>query len=703
MQAWWSPSEIAEAGLPDLPGTVQGMFRLVIREGWRTQRDHARRRPGKGGGWEYHYTLFPARAQARLLRTTPTGPADGAETGTDRNALWAAYDALPEQAKVKARRALRAVEAVALLTAGGMTQTLAVSTVATQSECSARTVMHWLAAVKGVRSEDRLAHLAPKHRAVKRKSCRAGIDPAAWAFFKDDYLRPGEVTFTSCYARLREQAQLHDWTVPSEASLRRRIKAEIPAELKVLARTGEKALKALYPAQVRDRTAMRAMEGVNADYHKWDVFVQWPDGSVGRPQMVVFEDLYSGLPLSWRYAKTANSSTVRLAFGDMLEKYGIPERCLLDNGMEFASKQVTGGAKSRFRNKIKDDEIEGFMPALGVQVHWATPESGQSKPVERTFRDFCNDIAKDPRFAGAYCGNSPVNKPENFDGTPVKFEYFRSVVEEGIRRHNARPGRKSQTAEGRSLDETFAESFAKAEVRKVTEAQRRFFLLGADRARTNSRNGELKLMGNKYRSPWILAHAGKPVTIRFDPDDLHAGVHVYGLDGAWLGMAECHEKAGFFDADAAREHGRARRQFMKSAKEQKKAEGILGGKVAAEMMDRMAEERAGEVAPDPQAKVIRPRFDLRDMKRPEAVELTEAEAAAQEAIIHAFASPARTDEDENPELERFRLARDLEARIATGGDVSADDRAWLHGYQQTADYRGYAKIVEDFGEGALKA
>ena len=74
----------------------------------------------------------------------------------------------------------------------------------------------------------------------------------------------------------------------------------IPEHQRVLLRQGVDALRRMFPAQQRDRGVFHAMEAVNADGHTWDVFVKWPDQTVGRPHMVAFQDLYSGKILAWR-------------------------------------------------------------------------------------------------------------------------------------------------------------------------------------------------------------------------------------------------------------------------------------------------------------------------------------------------------------------------------------------------------------------
>jgi hypothetical protein len=132
----------------------------------------------------------------------------------------------------------------------------------------------------------------------------------------------------------------------------------------------------------------------------------------------------------------------------MIEAWGIPGHVILDNGREFAAKAITGGAATRFRFKVRDDDLPGLFTALGCEIHWATPYSGQSKPIERAFRDLCDTIAKDPRFDGAWTGNRPDAKPEDYGSRAVPLEDFLRVVAQGIEEHNLRPRRPRPRASG---------------------------------------------------------------------------------------------------------------------------------------------------------------------------------------------------------------------------------------------------------------
>ena len=93
--------------------------------------------------------------------------------------------------------------------------------------------------------------------------------------------------------------------------------------------------------------SLASLDGCLSTGHKIDVFVRWPDGTVNRPQIVAFQDIDSGKILSWRVDHDPNKVMVMSAFGELVEKWGIPRHCLFDNGHEFANKWMTAGAPTR--------------------------------------------------------------------------------------------------------------------------------------------------------------------------------------------------------------------------------------------------------------------------------------------------------------------------------------------------------------------
>lgn len=697
-QIWWTTEEIAASGLPDLPSTRQGVDAVAARLNWRSDPHHARRRSRRGGGWEYHWKLFPSSAQKKLLAAVSVARAP---ERPERDEAWAWFETLPQVVQGKARSRLLTLQRVDAMRQAGMTKFLAVHQIADLDGVSARTIWDWLQCVEGVRSDDWLPYLAPRHRAARRKARRAEMSPEFFDALKSDFLRPAAPSFTSCYRRALRLAENHGWTTADERTARRRLAAEVSQATQVLARKGIDALKRLYPSQTRDKTALHALEVVNADFHKFDVFARWPaeaDGTagyVGRPQMVAFQDVHSGRILAWRVDQTPNAEAVRLAAGDMIETWGIPEHVLLDNGREFAAKALTGGAPTRFRFKVREDDLPGLFVSLGCEIHWATPYSGQSKPIERAFRDMCDAIAKDPRFDGAYTGNRPEAKPEDYGSRAVDLEEFLKVVGDGIEEHNTRQGRRSEVAFGRSFAEVFDASYVTAPIRKATEAQRRLWLLGAEGLRGDSKSGLVRFMGNEYWAPWMAAVAGERIIARFDPAALWDGLHIYSADNAYLGHAPCKMKAGFLDVGEARAHSKARKTWLNAEKAALAAHRKLR---AAELGVALDAAPAIAAPAAPEAKVVRPVFGRTAAPLPAPSDEAAVERM-QAAIVEELArwQPAPVAEEE-PARSRFRRALDLEAMVQRGEPVTAEQQRWLSVYQTTPEYRSEHLLWEDFGD-----
>jgi putative transposase len=702
-QEWWTAEQIAESGLPDLPSTKRGVNAVAERLNW-TQTKFARRRTGKGGGWEYSWKLFPNRAQQALIKQAVAPKAAAARA---RDEVWTWFEALPEAVKAKAQARLLVIQKVEALE-GSIGRFLAVAQVAAMDGVGARTVWSWFAMIEGIAAADRLACLAPRNRAAAARPRAKECAPEFFEVLKSDYLRLEAPPFTDCYRRAVRIARDKGLDILPERTMRRHLDAAVSRVTQVLARQGVDAVKRLFPSQVRDKTCLHAMQAVNADFHKFDVFVRWPSvggepGLVTRPQMVAFQDIYSSRILSWRIDQTPNSTAVQLCAGDMIEAWGIPEHVLLDNGREFAAKAITGGSATRYRFKVKEDDIPGLFTALGCTIHWATPYSGQSKQIERAFRDMCQSIAKDPRLAGAYTGNTVVAKPENYGSRAVPLEEFLKVVAEGIEEFNARGDRRSEVAFGRSFNAVFDESYATAPIAKANEAQRRFWLMGAEGLRTDSKSGMVRFQGNEFWEPWLTEFAGARVVIRFDPADLWSGVHIYSQDNAYLGHAECRLKVGFFDMDEARVTARAYRSWLKAQKAEVEAHRVFRAAELGQALDRLSTTPA----PKPEAKVVRAQFGKPVPEAPArpsgsppidqaTMDRIQSGIVANLDAVRAGKAPAPAAE-ETPR-DRFKRALDIERRIEAGEPVTRDQERWLSVFQNTSEYRSERLLWDDFGD-----
>lgn len=699
VKEWWTAEELALSGLPDVPATKRGVNLMSDRDGWRANARLSRKRAGRGGGYEYHWKLLPSRAQAKLLADVAAPVEDAAPDAMTRDEAWRWFDGLPDAVKAKARERLEIIGKIEELEFA-LGKFLAVEQIAKQVDISSRTIWRWFDLIEGVELADRLAYLPPRHRKTSDAPTKSGEASAEFfGFFKADFLRLEGPSFAAAYETAVKLCKAQGHAYLASRTARRWVEKNIPHVTQVFARQGLAGLQKCFPPQKRDRTGMEAMEGVNADCHKIDVFVQWPGvDKPMRPQIVAFQDLYSGKILAWRVDRDPNKVAVMSAFGELIENYGIPQHCLFDNGREFANKWLTGGAKTRFRFTIREDDPLGVLPQMGITIHWATPGHGQAKPIERGFRDFAQRIAKDARFAGAYVGNRPDAKPENYMSKSIPLAEFMRVLEIGIAEHNARQGRLSDTAKGRSFDETFAESYERAPIRKATPEQRRLWLMAQEVRKLHRDHGQLTLHEGEYWSDWMSQHAGEKVVARFDPEDLHAGLYIYSLAGEFMGFAECRVKAPFFDlasADALAKD-RARRQ-----REQRKYLASLRDVST----DQLAAALDGLEAPTPSpldAKVVQLAQLSRGplIQRPVPTpETTEADDQRQSAFVVEFQRTAEAPPEparETPK-DRFLRALAIEERSDKGQPIGTAEADWLTNYQQTPEYTRQRVMFDDFG------
>lgn len=594
---WFSVKEYAASKSPELPASERSLNRLFA--AFRGDASKARAIGGRGrANWQYHVSCVSTSTQARMrllyAQGSDAGPAVQPEA---ESPLWKRFKALSKAQKDECARRLEALSALEALLKAGFSQPAAIINVGANRSISRATLYNWLGLVQAVPRADWLAALAP---GSKGHVTFADCHPKALEALKADWLRPERPSFSSCYRRVRKAASANGWLpIPSERALRRRVENEVPAGVIALAREGKDKLKRLYPAQKRIRTHFHAMQAVNIDGHKIDVFVLFHDGRISRAHLIVLQDLYSGLIVAWRLAESENKETVRLLIGDMVERHGIPEKMWLDNGRAFASKWITGQTPNRYRFKIRDEDPRGLLTTLGVEIHWTTPYAGQSKPIERAFRDLADNIAKHPFCAGAYTGNKPEAKPENYGDRAIAFDAFRDHVAREIIDHNERAGRTTDACAGRSFLDTFKASLADPAtlIRWPTQGQKQLWLLAADRVRSQRGSGEIHFYGNRYWHKALNAHAGEYVTVRFDPDRLQEPISVYSADDRLICEATCVAPVGFDDADAARVHARDRGAYLKAQREQLRLE----RKLSADELARLygSGEKPAEPAPMP--------------------------------------------------------------------------------------------------------
>jgi hypothetical protein len=608
-------------GLNGVPNTGPGIRKMAARENW-----EVRKKDGvQGRAIEYAVSSLPAATQAALYKRAgqiKVGEKvfDIPEPKADRycrEALWSRWNNAGTKAQAKAKAKLSYLTVLQQLINSGVAKMTAYESVCEEYAVAFASVRREFASLKNFAEQDWLPVLLPKNKEAAvgaRKARFAFITPDAWDFIKCDYLRKEEPAFSVCYERLKDAAKKNDWIVPSKKSLERRMQFEVPQEHRVLLRKGEHALVLLYPPQERTVADLQALEWINGDGYQHNVFVRWFNGEVLRPKTWFWQDIYSRKIIGWRCDVSENTDSIRLSMMDVCEKYGIPKEVTIDNTRAAANKWMTGGVPNRYRFKVKEDDPLGIIPMLGMKLHWSSvilgKGHGQAKPIERAFGvgGLEEYIDKHPSLAGAYTGPNPMAKPDNYGSKAIEAEVFLAAIAKGVEMYNAKANRNSEMAQGfQSFNDVFNTSYQYAAIRKATSAQLQMMMLQAE-ATTVSKNGTITLdaggsikgQKNRYFNQLLMDMVGKKLVARFDPLRLHDAVEIYTLDGVHICQAECLQKVGFGDTQAARETKRHRTQFTKATKIAAKAHQSMDALELAAQMSPLEEE----IIPD--TKVVMP-------------------------------------------------------------------------------------------------
>lgn len=584
--------------------TLTGAAVRTVRLHAASGRYAATRMPGMGGS-EYRIDLdsLPAEAQARYWRErikAPTAAEERArlealnldeqtarlvarEAGIQRReeraeALplnadeWRArrerWEALPQSMREEAERRAQAVRRLDALLKDGRPKMAAFAAAAAECSESTSTLRRWQQKTRNQHPADWPLMLVPDYAC--KGAPEADLHPAAWAYIKTEWLVQSKPTLTAVCRRAQREGNRRGWgALPSIKTIKRRIDREIPQTEMVLLREGPTALERMYPAQQRDYSTLAVHALWCSDGRKADLFVTCPEGGKPyRPILMVWIDVRTRKPLGWSVGKTENVPLVRASLRDaMTRSQAVPREFLLDNGRAYASKEITGGQPNRYRFKIKDDDMQGVATLLGIGVVWATPHHGQSKPIESFWRTL-SETDKRAEFAGAYCGNSPDAKPEEFDAKKaVPLARYLAAVKEDLAAYMERSHR-GDSMNGASPEEVYDTLMSAAVVRRPTAEQLRFCLLAAENKMLHALDRSITLFGGcRYWSEALhkLPSRG-PYTVRYDADDAATPVALYDGD-RFLCEVPLIDKAGFRDQQAARDHQRAQRAFYKTQKD----------------------------------------------------------------------------------------------------------------------------------------
>ena len=533
----------------------------------------------------YSLDALPDDVRAALLKTFGSDFLQDHEPANepghyDPEALqsWAA--SRPQRLRdVGAERAALLAEVMSLHE-HGLALDAAFSEIACQNDVSAASLKNWYYGANGKHGakdfdrRDWAAALTPRFAGRTRT---AHIPEAAWDWFKAQWLQRSQPTIKETYRRLQEVAKHHGWKLPSERTFVRRVETDIAESTKILFRLGPEALGRAYPKQRRDKLMFAAGEAVTGDGLKFDwLRVLFPDGEiVDKTTGWFWADIRTGRILAYHLDKTENTDMFRLATHRLLNVCS-PSHAWLDNTVVAANKAMTGRSAGRHRHHDNPDDPPGLLLQMGMEVHFTNPDkvlgSPGAKPIERAFGigGLHEMVRTSPRLRG-----KGYNK-----GNPIPFALFAAIVEEEVKRYNARPGRRTQACRGvLSFDEAWIEGFTGAAATKLPKAQRDLLLLMPEVVTCDRERGEVRLKaGNgpfgkpRYWKEPLTAYKGQKVIAYYDPEDLEADISVCDMDGRFIVRATHIPNTGFKDVGRGREHNKEKQRKIKAQKIAARAE-----------------------------------------------------------------------------------------------------------------------------------
>ena len=607
MEIWISAQQLAV--LETMPSSPQGVNKKARAGNWEKRQVQGIR----GVGYEYAFSSLPQATQAELLLKQSAVEIDNvSETPRARKELnylpeviWKPYEKATDKQKEHAKAKLVPLHKLDDLVRNGLELMTALDAIAEECDIAKGSLKRWYYQVRSFERPDWLPLLIAKHN-NKKSGKEAAFTEDAWEAFKADYFRNEQPQFGSCYERLKRAARENGWNIPSASSIKRKIEREVPKLVQVQLREGDHAVMQYYPSMRRTVAEIEALEWINGDGYQHNVFVRWHNGEIVRPKTWIWQDIRTRKILAYRVDLSENSDTIRLSLMDLIWKYGIPKKCTIDNTRAAANKWMTGGVKNRYRFKVKEDDVTGIIPMLGIELLWTSVQfgkgHGQAKPIERAFSHggLGELVDKHPSLAGFYAGENVYNKPDNYNGGKdgVDYDTFILAIEDGIRTFNEREGRQTEICQGiYSFSQVFERDYKQAHIRKASAEQMRFLMLMSE-AVTLRKDGTFELDAggkvnnrkNRYLASELIATAHRKVVVKFDPQDLHNKVWVYGLDGVFLAEAKCTDAVAFGDKAKGREHDKARKQMVKAVKAQAKATLTMNAQEAARYQPQFEEE-----------------------------------------------------------------------------------------------------------------
>ena len=736
-QEWWTPREAADARLPGLPTTQQGFSVMAETEGWNADPARCRKRGGRGGGREYHYTLFPAEARAELARrgaaeaarnvrlpaiitVAPTVPArTGVVTKFSPKLIAAGLDR--QDAKLTL---LAAFDAFFAVKAGMMSKDAAVHLFAghwsagqieapawvreVHPRVSPRSLWRWI--------KDR-ADCAPE-KLAGRYGGRAGSGKwdNEFAMIRDQViqLKCAQPHFTvtqlrdAMVARFCDAGSDGQLVAVTSGNVRRLLAIPSPGEFQRMLREWEQSHISLFRSfhdadgyNNKDRLRLGShSHGIVALNQLWMIDASPQDMLLteGRHSLYLLIDVWSRRVLIL-VTRTPRTEAMKLLLRRALLEWGVPETLKTDNGSDFVSREALR-----------------VFAALGIEHLAATPYAPWEKSfVERAIGTLQHDLY--PMLPG-YTGHNVAAAQRLRAARPFSDrlgETDREAFEVQLDAKQAQTavdfwaaekyGHHAHSGEGMNGMSPVAKvaSWGGTVARVPDQRALDLLLIRAEGTRIVRAKG-IQFDNNHYYARELLPflNTGEPLEVRIDPAAPHLA-YIWRQDPrAFIATAECLEMmTPEYRAElAVSEQAHQRKQLRDDRAGIRSAGGETDRlSVATEVFGhQMALNRRGQVIALPVKEITHSSPELaaagRALRAMEPVTPPPVSEAFLErhraAVERSERGPISRETDTD---EWIRRAADIETRLVAGADVSDEETEWLALNKPEPWYRTWKRSV----------
>jgi len=734
MKEWFSAKELA--GMPGLPGTIQGVKKAAKREGWKS-----RKRKGRGGGFEYHLSALPLATREHISRSAfeKQQPDDIAlleqipgvqaqETLAEEQAEHARllakglkeFAAIPKNSPKKKRARARRWLLQALgnmIRERGCARQAACTALSEAIECGEYTLPAWVSAElpryhghHGVKS----ATLAKWDMDYRNKGIMALVDhyggnkgkciiskqPDLMRLVLGAMFSAPQITGKAMMLYLaaknsdRKASGSEPLKLPSQRAYERFrvdwVRDNHQVWLKLI---NPDRYKNVYMAAVGSHS-----EGIERLNQLWELDSTPADWmlSDGRHSVVGVIDMFSRR-LKYHVSKTSKSMAVCQVTRRAIIDWGVPEGVRTDNGQDYVSDQY-------------DLVLSELEIAHQLCIPFASEEKGT---IERSMRTLSHGLLNLlPGFIGHNVAErKEIEARKSFASrmmTPGEvIEVSMSAAD--LQGHLDRwcehiYGKDTHSGLGMS---PFAKAQSYNGAIRCIEDERALDMLLCEMAgiRKIGKKG-IRFNNHTYFNEDIGEYIGKDVLVKYDEADI-GRLYAY-VEGRFIGVVICSEILGISsqEAAAATKHKQAKR-VAEQAAELRKYKHDIKKNIGETVMDyRIAESE--KLVAFPQQSIPHSTDGLK-----QAARAVEADAAK---VIHPFSDAERAVaeaidaeqlEDRSPvdmfgadPANDFAFWKRLDARVDAGNPLSDREHAIWKNYQQSDEFRSLMEMEELFAEEA---